>query len=153
MNDHQFLLHAFKGNAAAADFVMLLVDIAHTWDDLIDKDKEIDSKAINRAFLNALITIPQNDFYRANCLDLLPVMTVGIHNWLIANNYEREQDKELHVIGHVLRYSVADVATYIAVLMGGHEWAESVAPELRRRSQRDTLENYLSEIRGTPWAS
>lgn len=30
--------------------------------------------------------------------------------------------------------------------LGGQEWAQQVAPELRRRCQRDTLENYISEI-------
>lgn len=147
MNDYDFMLYAYKGNAAAVDLVLNIADIAGIWDDLIDRDKPVSDAQINRAFGIALLELPKNPFYQAHCLDLLPVMTTGTLNWLTANEYEKQQDKEAHALAHVLRYGIADLVLFIAYLIGGQEWAQQVAPELRRRSQKDTLENYLSEVR------
>jgi len=146
-DDRQYLLHAYQGNTDAVDLVLRIAEISHTWDDLVDRDKPVTDAQINRAFSIALLELPKNQFYQAHCLDLLPVMTTGTLNWLTANEYEKQQDKEAHALAHVLRYGIADLALFIAYLIGGQEWAQQVAPELRRRSQRDTLENYLSEVR------
>jgi len=146
-DDREYLLHAYQGNTDAVDLVLRIAEISHTWDDLVDRDKPVTDAQINRAFSIALLELPKNQFYQAHCLDLLPVMTTGTLNWLTANEYEKQQDKEAHALAHVLRYGIADLALFIAYLIGGQEWAQQVAPELRRRSQRDTMENYLSEVR------
>lgn len=147
-DDREYLLHAYRGNSDAVDLVLDIAEISHTWDDLIDRDKPVEDARINRAFAISLLEIPKNPFYQAHYLELLPVMTTGALNWLTANEYEKQQDKEAHALAHVLRYGIADIALYVAYLIGGMEWAQQVAPELRRRSQRDTLEHYLIEIRG-----
>ena len=146
-DDRQYLLYAYQGNTDAVNLVLAIAEISHIWDDLVDRDKPVSDAQINRAFSIALLELPKNPFYQAHCLDLLPVMTTGTLNWLTANEYEKQQDKEAHALAHVLRYGIADLALFIAYLIGGQEWAQQVAPELRRRSQRDTLENYLSEVR------
>ena len=49
-------LHAlFKGNDDAVQLVLMLREISHTWDDLIDKDKPVADTQIHRAFWIALI--------------------------------------------------------------------------------------------------
>lgn len=146
-NDREFLLHAYQGNQAAVDLILHIVEVADVWDNLIDKDKELSDAQINRAFAIALLELPRNTFYQQHHVELLPVMTTGTLNWLISNEYEKQQDKEAHALAHVLRYGIADMALFIAYLIGGHDWAQQVAPEMRRRSQKDNLENYLSEIR------
>lgn len=146
-NDHKYLLYAYQGNADAVALVLAIAEISHIWDDLVDKDKPVSDAQINRAFCIALLELPKNPFYQAHCLDLLPAMTTGTLNWLTANEYEKQQDKEAHALAHVLRYGIADLALFIAYIIGGQEWAQQVAPELRRISQKDTLENYLSELR------
>lgn len=145
-DDREFLLHAYQGNAVAVELVLLVAEISHIWDDLIDKDKPVSDAQINRAFGIALLQLPQNPFYQAHYLELLPVMTTGALNWLTANEYEKIDDQEAHALAHVLRYGIADIALFIAYIIGGQEWAQQVAPEMRRRSQKDTLNNYLSEI-------
>ena len=146
-DDREYLLYAYQGNAAAVDLVRTIAEISHIWDDLIDRDKPVSDAQINRAFMIALLELPKNQFYQAHCLDLLPVMTAGTLNWLTANEYEKTQDQEAHALAHVLRYGIADLVLYIAYIIGGQEWAQQVAPKLRRISQKDTLENYFSEVR------
>lgn len=146
-DDREYLLYAYQGNANAVGLVLSIAEISHIWDDLIDRDKAVDDARINRAFTIALIEIPKNPFYQAHCLDLLPVMTTGAINWLTANEYEKSTDEEAHALAHVMRYGIADISLYIAYLIGGIEWAQEVSPHLRRIAQKDTLQNYLEEIR------
>ena len=148
MNDADFLRYAFRDNQAAIDFVRLIHDIAHLWDDLIDGDKDVSPAQINRAFFDALVGIPSNPFFRSCSDALLPVMAASCFNYQIANELQTTGDGESLAIAHVLRYSVADVLVHVAFLLGGHEWVTQVGPEIRRRAQRDTFENFLNEMRG-----
>lgn len=147
MDDREYMLMAFKGDQAAVDLVLSVAAIAGTWDDLIDQDKPVAESSINRVFTACLLDLPINPFYQKHCGALLPVLATSIINYQIANQYERGTDVEGHVLAHTLRYSIADLPSFIAYLIGGMEWAAQVAPELRRRSQKDTISNYLCEIK------
>ena len=147
LDDQEYLLYAYKGNTDAIALVLMIAEISHIWDDLIDKDKLVCDAQINRAFAIALLELPRNPYYQSHHIELLPVMTTGVLNWLTANKYEKNTDTEAHALAHVMRYGIADIALFIAYLIGGQEWAEVVSPELRRRSQKDTLKNYLYEIK------
>ena len=48
-------------------------------------------------------------------------------------------------MAHVLRYSVADVATAVLLIIGGPDWVREFGPGLRERGQKDNLANYLAE--------
>lgn len=145
MNDREFLLHAFRGDEHAVQLALDLAYVAGIWDDMIDGDKEITHADINTVFATALVGLPRNPFFQRYANELLPVMSVGISNFLIANQFERG-DREARVLAHVMRYSIADVLTHMAALIGGISWVETVGAELRRRSQRDTLDHYLQEM-------
>lgn len=149
MNDRDFLLHAFKGDAAAIAFVRAIHDVAHAWDDLIDGDKPVN---IGHTLFTAMIEIPGNPFFQRNAEALLPVMAASCFNYQIANEFERG-DKERRIMAHVIRYSVADVLIHVAFLIGGWEWVAKVGADIRARSQKDTLDHYLQELEakhGTP---
>lgn len=146
MNDIEYMTEAFKGDIDAVRLVMDIVEIAGTWDDLIDRDKPVSGKKISRAFTLCLVSLPDNPFYQRHANTLLPVIVTSIVNYHIANHYESEPDVEGHALAHVLRYSVADVISFICFLIGGMEWAQQWGPELRRRSQKDTISHYLSEM-------
>jgi hypothetical protein len=137
--------HAFKGDADAMRLVDDIRKVSHVWDDVFDQDKPLTREQIGNAFFAAMVGIPQNPFYIRHAEALRPVMLMGVMNWRIANAFERGLYEE-RVLAHVLRYSIADVATLMAFLIGGEEWADAVGPELRRRSQKDTLKNYLAEL-------
>lgn len=145
MNDGQYLIHAFKGEKAAIAFFIDIIKVAHIWDDLIDQDKEVSARDIDDAFWRALIAIPCNPFFQRFQGELSPLMQSGILNWQLANKLQADSQQGRE-IAHVLRYSIIDMGTYICALIGGPDWANEVAPELRLRCQRDTLENFLKEI-------
>jgi hypothetical protein len=145
MTDHEFLTKAFRSDADAVNLTLLLSRVSHVWDDLIDLDKPVEESTINAAFYALLVQVPSNPFYRKNLDILLPIIAIGALNYEIANAYERSGDRERLALAHVLRYSIADIATAIALIIGGPEWVRMIGPELRQRCQKDTLDHYLSE--------
>lgn len=145
MIDRSILLHAFKGDEAAVRLALDVAYLSNVWDDLIDRDKEATNADINTAFAVALVSIPRNPFYQRWMHELVPVMGVGIGNYLIANQLERG-GREDRVLAHVLRYSAADLYTHMATLIGGMEWCELVGPALRRAAHGETLDQYLGEL-------
>lgn len=146
MNDIEYLKYAFKGDMDAVGLVMSVVKIADVWDNLIDGDKEVDKKAINDAFWLACIDIPRNPIFRQYQLDITTLFSTGILNWHVANQLQQGDDHAKQ-IAHVTRYSIADVSLYLAAAIGGPEWATHVGPELRVRSQKDRLENFMKEMK------
>lgn len=147
MSDRDFLLHAFRGNAAAVEYVLMIAQVVGVWDDLIDKDKAACDADINLAFWNLAVMIPRNPFFQAHMADLLPVTATGICNWLIANKYEEKLFESRGIeIAHAIRYSIADVAILAAALIGGPKWVEEVGPELRMRSQRSDFNEYVDSL-------
>lgn len=147
MTDREFMLHAFKGDAAAVEYVLMLARVADVWDNLIDKDVAVGDADINDAFWILSVEIPGNAFYRRHMDDLLPVTKAGITNWMIATSMERAPAGNLALeISHVIRYSIADLVVMAALLSGGREWAAEVGPELRLRSQRSDMAEYLKSL-------
>lgn len=146
MTDREYLVHAYKGNLDAARLALTIVKIADVWDNLIDKDKEVSDADIHEAFWLSCIEMQQNPFFRQFSADLLPVMANGIVNWRIANELQKQKDDRAIEIAHVIRYSIADTIVHMALLIGGPEWVVEVGPELRLRSQKDTLKNFRKEV-------
>ena len=144
MTDREFMEYAYKGNQDAIALVLDLVRIAAVWDDLIDRDKPVAEKDIHQGFWVALSVLPGNPFYLKHIAELQPIMRMGILNWWLANAMQKTPGRAQE-IAHVLRYSIADITTYIAYLIGGHAWAVQVGPELRLRSQKDDLANFVKE--------
>ncbi|MCX7161496.1 MAG: hypothetical protein NT083_00350 [Rhodocyclales bacterium] len=155
MNDRAFMLHAFKGNASAVEYVLAVAKVADCWDSLVDRDVPVPDTAINDAFWLLAVEIPRNPFFQAFANDLLPVTATGILNWLAANRMERDASLPHRAIeiAHVIRYSIADVALMAALLCGGREWAAEVGPELRLRSQRSDLNEYINSLKGVDHAN
>jgi len=150
MDDRSYMLYAFKGNAAAVDYVLAVARVADVWDNLVDRDVQVSEKDINEAFWLLAVEIPRNPFFQSFANDLLPVTATGIINWMAANKMERSKEMNHRAIeiAHVIRYSIADVALMAAFLCGGREWAAEVGPELRLRSQKSDLNEYINSIGG-----
>lgn len=146
MNDRDYMLHAFRGNQSAVEFVLMVARVADVWDNLVDNDALVSKKDIHDAFWALAIEMPGNAFYRAHMDDLRPVMATGITNWLVANRLE-SMDFRAVEIAHVIRYSIADVAIMAALLCGGWEWVAEVGPELRLRAQRSDLNEYINSLK------
>lgn len=138
-----------KGNREAADFILLIGDIAHFWDDLIDKDKPIDDAAINYFMWQILIELPRNRFYAANFAELNPILAISIHNWMAANSMEDHSDgpdeRDLE-ISFIIRSSYCDLITQTAIICGGFEWGLQMAPQIRRACHKESFEGYRQNL-------
>jgi len=146
MMDDEFLMHAVRGDESAFEFCKMIVKIASTWDDLVDKDKPVSTEDINDVMQMALLYLPNNQFYRRNVDSLLPVMQQSAINWHIANKLA-EQQGIAREIAHVMRYAAADILVYAAALKGGIGWARVVGPELRLRCQKENYQAFDKELR------
>lgn len=135
-----------RGNLAAADFLEMIVDLLHFWDDLIDRDKEVDDEKINDAMFALLITLPRNQFYMGNFTVLNPILANSITNWHVANKFEREGGEYEKRIAYILRSSYVDLVTNSALIVGGPGWARSVGEEIRQYAHKETYEGYLVNL-------
>lgn len=146
MTRSQMFATVCRGNRSAEEFLALICDVAHTWDDLIDKDVTVDDPTIHDAFYSALVLLPRNEFYRANFELLYPLVVSSIDNWRVANILETTDDEGDKRIAFISRSSYANVALQVAHLIGGPHWAAEVGPELRRFVHAEGWDKYLANL-------
>lgn len=140
------LQEIFKGNGEAVEFCRLIVELIHTWDDLIDQDKPVQAKEINRAFWIALIEIPANLFFRRHEAVLQPLIANSIINWHASVQLEHGTDRHGFEIAHILRYWGAGIFVQVALIAGGPEHAERCAAEIWLMIKEESLDDYIKEM-------
>lgn len=135
----------FMGNKEAVDFALMLVHVCDVWDDLVDQDSPVSKESVTQAFWFCLSGIPRNGFYRQFADEITPVLETGIFNWMAADALvAKGGEKELE-IANIIRHDVSNVFIHMARLIGGFEWAASVAPEVRLLAQNDTFSEFVKE--------
>lgn len=144
--DREVTIRWMKGDKSAADYIELVCNIAHVWDDLIDKDKEVSEDDIGKVFFEALISLPRNVFYRKHFDHLNSVLMNAMSNWQVATKLEREGGPYETSIAFILRSSYVDLITQAALLLGGQKWACQVGEEARRLTHGETYDGYLKNL-------
>ncbi|MBP5980692.1 MAG: hypothetical protein KA748_10830 [Halomonas sp.] len=144
--DDEQLLRWMKGDKSAVEFIEMICDVAHKWDDLIDRDKELNDDSINKLFFDLLIRLPRNVFYRKHFEHLNSVLMNAISNWQIATEMEREGGDYETSIAFILRSSYIDLITQAALLTGGNQWACTVGKQARAITHNETYEGYLKNL-------
>lgn len=140
-------LELMRGNRAAADFIELIVELLHFWDDLVDRDHALTDDTINDKMFKLFVTLPRNPFYAGNFATLNPVLVNAITNWHIANRFERTEHSEYKLrIAYIVRSSYVDLITQSALLVGGPDWAVEVGEQIRLYAHKETYEGYLSNL-------
>lgn len=135
----------FGGDRNAAKFIADLCQVAHLWDDLIDRDTELSEADINKAFTLALVTIPANPFYQANLRELSPLMFSGILGYVTANTLERSGDSHSIEIAHGLRYAAANVAAYVVAITNTESQAQEILPIAWKSWMPERFADYAKE--------
>jgi len=135
----------FGGNQDALNLFRLFVTVAHTWDDLIDRDKPVSDDAINLCFRYALVDIPTNPAYQANLHALHPLLISAIACYRTANHYEQTNDMHGLELAHTLRYAVANVFVYLITTYAGEDAANKYLPEALKQMMNERLFVYLKE--------
>lgn len=145
MNNDKGKLEWFGGNQDALNMYRAFVFLAHTWDDLVDKDTDVSEDAINQAFLTALVYLPANPFYRSIQDAILPMWLVVVSSFQTANAYERSKDEHGIEIAHGLRYAAGSIIAYAIHVCVGPEQAKQYLPEMWKAVFHERFDIYRKE--------
>ena len=139
-------LFALCGNESAVNFMADIWQVAQTWDDLIDKDKDIEKDQINYTFESLLLRIPLNVFYRKNIDDLAVIILQTILDWKAANDMETTMDDENLNRAYMLRAGIYRLFHHCIYLTKGYEVASKSGIELWSM-YGETLKNFKREYK------
>lgn len=137
---------ALRNHDQAVEVFLRLREILHTWDDLIDQDREVNLEAVNRAFFDLLVGLGQIPFWRAHQDRLSPVLVAAIANWHAANQFEAADDERRLHIAFIIRSDYANLLIVLAYLVGGYEWMREVTPTIRDLWTDETFASYLDNL-------
>ena len=138
-------LEWFGGNQDALNMYRMFVDLAHLWDDLVDKDKEATENDINNAFLICLVYLPANPFYRSIQEQIWPMWLTVVAAFQTANKFERDKDKHGIEIAHGLRYSAGNIIAYAMLVSIGPEKAKEFLPDMWKATIHERFDDYRKE--------
>ena len=138
-------LEWFGGNQDALSMFRMFVTLAHTWDDLVDKDKETTEDAINTAFLICLVYLPVNSFYQTIQRDIMPMWISIVSAYQTANRFEKSKDAHGVEIAHVLRYAAGNIIAYAVHVCVGPEKAAEYMPDVWKAIVVERFDEYRKE--------
>lgn len=138
-------LEWFDGNEDALNMYRMFVDLAHTWDDLVDKDKEATEADINNAFLICLVYLPLNPFYQAIQREVMPMWISVVSAYQAANKFEKSKDAHGIEIAHTLRYAAGNIVAYAVHVCVGPEKAAEYMPEVWKAIVVERFDEYREE--------
>lgn len=135
----------FGGNQDALNMYRMFVDLAHTWDDLVDKDNSASESSINNAFLICLVYLQKNPFYQSIQENILPMWITVVSSYETANKFEKDKDLHGLEIAHGLRYSAGQIIAYAVHVCLGPEKAKEVLPEIWKDIFAERFNDYCKE--------
>lgn len=144
-NNCEGKLEWFGGNANALEMFNLLIELAHSWDDIVDRDSEISEFRVNRAFLIALCILPSNPFYRAIQDEVRHWWFPIVAAYEAANHFEQTGDSHGLEIGHMLRYAAGHIVIYSSIVCLGYENARRHIPDIWKCMACERIGPYIEE--------
>ena len=134
----------FKGNAQASRLILMMFEVAHVWDDLIDNDNpDLSKEDINKAFRYLIYDIPMNPIYRM--IPSLPDHWLNVYlRWRDATAMEAEEKPDIDKT-YMLRAGLYDIPIIIAYHLYGDDHAKQIGPSVRKL-YGETIESLRGEI-------
>ncbi len=126
------LLPWMAGNVDAVNCVIGLSTISETWDDLIDRDKQVGPDLINEAFVTAGITLQLNPFYKQNEMLFYAVTVAGINAWMDATAMQKSDEEKWRMLSFYTRNYAYEIMSIAAFRAGGWEHLRKVSLEMRQ---------------------
>lgn len=145
-------LEWFAGDADALALYEAFSEIAHIWDDMVDRDCVVPAERINRAFRLALIDVSCNPVFHRHYEALRPMLVSAVACYEAANQFEQDRDAHGLELAHVLRYAVAQVFVYLITVSLGEDRARAVLPQALKRMMPERMFIYLKEHGYAPFA-
>lgn len=141
-------LYEWVQDEEAVAFITTYANICEVWDDLIDKDKPVSDAQINRAFMQAVVSLPCNEFFIRHRAQILPLIVSGANAWADATAMERHGTENQKVFSYVLRDWYMEFVSFIIYLTRGWEYLRSVSLEVRDFfTHHETLEQYKERFK------
>jgi N-acetylglucosamine-6-phosphate deacetylase len=138
-------LRWFGGNRDAVDFVNCLFDAVELWDDLIDRDVEVQPDHINRVFLSLMFTLPANRWFSAHKEYYLPLIMTAINGFHDSNAMSTSDDKKMRNMAFHIRNFGIELHIATAFLIGGYQHMREVSAEIREFFAFETFEEWESD--------
>ena len=138
-------LEWFGGNQDALNMYRMMIDLAHTRDDLVDRDKSATENDINNAFLICLVYLQANPFYRSIQEQVWPMWLTVVSAYETANKFERDKDPHGIEIAHTLRYAAGHIVAYAVQVCVGYEKAKEYLPEVWKGVVFERFDEYRKE--------
>jgi len=130
----------------AVKFVLDFSDACELFDDLIDRDKELEDGHVIRVLFNLFTEMPVNPFFDRWKAQLIPVIVTGINAWLDANELEKGDDDQ-QVFAYVLRDWYMELLAFVIYLTRGRDCMRSVSMDVRHFfTHHETLEQYREKL-------
>lgn len=136
----------FNGNAGALDLYERLVFIAHTWDDLIDRDKPVGADVVNELMSNLLLHLPGNPFYQQFQAEIRALIYASVVSYLAANRMEQGSEHQQE-LAHYLRYAVSQIGVFMIGVTQGVTQGAAVVAEAMPIMIPERLAHYLEEMK------
>lgn len=126
----------FKGDAEAVSFAAALWDVAQDWDDLEDEGKT------SHPFIAWLAFGKEFDPFMRRYPDIIRGAMMSCYlKWQASNVLDHEDVTK----SYMLRAGIYDVWHLMAYLVGGHDWAVSIGPDIYRQ-YNETLDGLREEL-------
>ncbi len=135
----------FGGNHDAMMMYKMIAELSHTWDDLVDKDNDVSSENINRAFMMPLFYLQNNAFYRSIQDQILPFWMMVYSGYEVANHFEKTKNEHGLEIAHNLRYAAGHIVSYAVISCLGYKEAAKVLPDVWLEIVYERFDDYKKE--------
>lgn len=135
----------FMGNRDAVDFVNALFDAVELWDDLIDKDVDVQPEHINRVFLSLMFALPANRWFTQHKEYYLPLIMTAINGFHDANVMVYSDKKHIRNLAFHVRNFGIELHIATAFLIGGYQHMRDVSQEIREFFAFETFEQWEAE--------
>ena len=126
MNPEMFESLSFflKGNQAAVQLALDLIFLAHSVDDLYDKDVDRSKEDIKVTFKKLFVDMPHNPFYQQFYPQLSTLIASAYLMWCNSTEFESGDINDKFICFHI-RNATMNIINHMIFLVGGSDWAES----------------------------
>lgn len=132
----------FKGNLEAVDFIGNILSAFEFWDDLIDKDVELEDEYINKVMINLLFVLPQNKWFQTHSSYYMPLFMTCFSGFFDSNKMCKSDKKHIRNLAFHTRNLSTELYIATTFLVGGYYHMREVSPEIREFFAFETFEEW-----------
>ena len=147
VEDRDKCIEMLGGNLDAYNYICKIRFIAHTWDELVDRDRPISSQTINTCFWGLLFELHSDPFYLANITFLRPVLMCIASDWIATQELEYNPKGENDMIVSFVLRAGTSMTMSCLLLTGGLQAVYKYGAELLRLSHREKFSDYVDSIK------